>query len=272
MINKIAFLGAGNMSGAIIEGMIDAGFKAEKIWATNRSAARSDYWASKGVNATSNNIEAISNAEVVILGVKPAQIDELLVDIAPHLNGDTIVISVAAGVPMSNFQRRLPHHAIVRTMPNTPCLVKQGVVGVFYGSGCDQFVETVVNEIFSPVALVHTCAQEDEIDTVIAVAGSAPAYFFLFMEGIIDAGMKMGLSAEDAAAMVTRTALGASIMASQGDIAPAQLRRNVTSPGGTTHEAITRFQNEGLADIVDKAMSDCVNRAKSMADELRLDK
>jgi len=267
---KIVFIGAGNMSGAIIEGMIASGVPATSIHTTNRTEDKRTFWRQKGVNAHSSNLDALKDADVVVLGVKPNAMNELLREIAPSVPANATVLSVAAGVPYENYRHFLPSQTIIRTMPNTPCLVGKGVVGVYFGETTTDASVALVETLFSPIALIHHCKQESDIDLVIAAAGSAPAYFFLFIEHIIEGAIALGLSPADAANMVKQTALGAATMAANSSETPQQLRRNVTSPGGTTHEAITRFQADGLQRITEQAMKDCVARAKEMADQFSL--
>lgn len=264
-MNKIVFIGAGNMSGAIIDGMLSAGTPPASLWTTNRSEDARAAWAAKGVNASADNIQAVAEADVVILGVKPVHINELLASLASHIPKDALVITVAAGVPLENYQYFLPENAICRVMPNTPCLVKTGVSGVFFSDHCGPADRETVTELFQPLGLVHHCQTEAEIDLVIAAAGSAPAYFFLFMEAMIAAAIAQGLDPSDAAAMVKQTALGAARMANDSEHEPAELRRRVTSPGGTTAQAIERFTSENLHGIVASAMVDCTERAQEMA-------
>jgi pyrroline-5-carboxylate reductase len=269
-MNKIVFIGAGNMSGAIIDGMLSAGTPPAALWATNRSEEKRAQWAAKGLNTSSDNAAAVAEASVVVLGVKPIHMNDLLASLAASIPQNALVITVAAGVPLENYEHYLPNNAICRVMPNTPCLVKTGVSGVFYSDNCSEEDRSTVTQLFRPLGLVHNCQTEAEIDLVIAAAGSAPAYFFLFMEAMIDAAVAQGLSPEDAAALVKQTALGAARMAISSPDEPAELRRKVTSPGGTTAQAIERFTSENLRGIVASAMIDCSQRAHEMAELFQL--
>jgi len=272
MNKKIAFLGAGNMSGAILQGLLNSGVDPTLITATNRSSQRQAHWSSLGVQVTSCNQTASQNADIIVLGVKPAMIDELLCEIQASVRPNCLVITVAAGVPMSNYEYRLPNHAIARVMPNTPCLVQQGVSGIFTNSHVDAKQQQTVEALFAPLGEIFLCEQESDIDRVIAVAGSAPAYHFLFLEAIIEAGEALGLNHEDAKRMAIKTALGAATMALQSTEDIAQLRANVTSPGGTTAQAIAHFEAADLRNIVKGAMDDCVARAKDMEQLLTIDR
>ncbi|MEQ3696446.1 MAG: pyrroline-5-carboxylate reductase [Pseudomonadales bacterium] len=269
-MNKIVFIGAGNMSGAIIEGMLSAGVPSTTLWATNRSEDKRAQWAAQGLNTSADNLSAVAGASVVVLGVKPVHMNDLLASLAASIPENALVITVAAGVPLRNYEHFLPNNPICRVMPNTPCLVKTGVSGVFYSDNCSERDRSTVTKLFRPLGLVHTCQTEAEIDLVIAAAGSAPAYFFLFMEAMIDAAISQGLRPEDAAAMVKQTALGAARMAIGSEDEPAVLRRKVTSPGGTTAQAIARFTSENLHGIVASAMVDCSERAHEMAELFQL--
>lgn len=272
MTKRIAFLGAGNMAGAIIEGMLSQHYPATHITTTNRSREQQQHWQARGLHAVHCNIEAVKQADIVIVGVKPVGVNDLLNQIAPHTKEDAVVVSLAAGVPIANFEHFLPKHAIIRTMPNTPTQVQQGVTGVFANHNCTTKQTELVVNLFAPLGLVHKCRDESDIDRVIAVAGSAPAYFFLFMESMINASIAQGMNEEDAKAMTYQSALGAATMAQKSGIDAAELRRRVTSPGGTTEQAILHFQEAGLESTVKEAMDKCRSRAIDMAAQLKVSK
>ncbi len=272
MTKQIAFLGAGNMSGAIIEGLLSTGMHPQLITATNRSPEKIDHWRSRGIKAHSNNRMATEQADIVVLGVKPAMMDELLIDIASSLKAGAVIISVAAGVPLSNYELRCPNHAIVRVMPNTPCLVRMGVSGILFNSLVTGEQKDQVDRLFAPLGEIYYCRDEEDIDRVIAIAGSAPAYHFLFLESIVATGVEQGLSELEARRMAIQTALGAAVMAQQSQKSLSQLRLDVTSPGGTTAEAIKHFEVSEIRSIVARAMTACVDRAREMQNELSITK
>ena len=270
-MNKIAFIGAGNMSGAIIEGLLRSGTNPESVWATNRSSEKRAEWQQRGIHTSNDNSLALSDADVVVLGVKPMYMNDLLKELAPDIPANALVTTVAAGVPLANYEYFLPHNAICRVMPNTPCLLQTGVSGVYFNRRCSTDHEQLIEQLFAPLGLIHHCDTEAEIDLVIAAAGSAPAYFFLFMEAIIDAAVAQGMDPKTAARLVKQTALGAAKMVTESDVDPAELRRRVSSPGGTTERAIARFTSENLHGIVASAMLDCTHRASEMAELFKID-
>ena len=268
---NIAFIGAGNMAKCIFAGMIDNGWPKENIWATARSEASLEQVNREyGVNVTRDNHEAVRQADIVVLAVKPQVMKTVLSDLAPTLQEQRpLVISVAAGITLASLQKwsgdSLP---VVRCMPNTPSLLRCGASGLYASHQVTDSHRETTESIFRSVGITLWVETEAMIDTVIAVSGSGPAYYFLFMEAMTDVGVKMGLDRETAEQLTLQTALGAANMAVQSDVDAAELRRRVTSPGGTTEQAIRTFREGGLEPLVEKAMRAAVKRAAEMAIEL----
>ncbi|MEO2280570.1 pyrroline-5-carboxylate reductase [Pseudoalteromonas pernae] len=268
----IAFIGTGNMSYAIIGGMVKSGFAKEQIIATNRNQEKlAKVAADFGVQTTSDNIEALQKADVIVLSVKPQMMAELaktFIDAGIDLS-DKVFISVAAGITVKRLQEMLAHPVkMVRCMPNTPSLLGRGVSGLF-AHGTDEQENQFIEEVFKCTGIVVWVEQESQINDIIAVTGSSPAYFFLFMEAIERKAIELGFSAEQARTLVQQTALGAAEMAlSQTDISIAQLRANVTSKGGTTHAAVEHLKAQGLVQDVAGAMDACIARAQEMEKEI----
>ncbi|WP_333607614.1 pyrroline-5-carboxylate reductase [Arsukibacterium sp.] len=265
--NTVAFIGAGNMARCVIAAMVKAGYPAQHIIAANRSqpmltALADDY----GIRTTLNNIEAVEQADVIVLAVKPQmmqQVSEALVAGAPEI-ADKLFVTLAAGIEVSRYQQWLGKIRIVRAMPNTPALLAQGVTGLF-ASGCSNYECAFVDHMFSGTGMTVWLQQEEQINHIIAVTGSAPAYFFYFMQAMQQVAEQLGFEPEQAKAMVAKTALGAASMALQGEHSFAELRAQVTSKGGTTHEAVTTFERLGLEKMVADAMYAAIARAQDMA-------
>ncbi len=268
----IAFIGTGNMSYAIIGGMVKSGFAKEQIIATNRNQEKlAKVAADFGVQTTSDNIEALQKADVIVLSVKPQMMAELaqtFTDAGVDVS-DKVFISVAAGITVKRLQEMLGQPVkMVRCMPNTPSLLGRGVSGLF-AHGTDEQENQFIQEVFESTGIVVWVEEESQINDIIAVTGSSPAYFFLFMEAIEQKAIELGFSAEQARTLVQQTALGAAEMAlSQTDISIAQLRANVTSKGGTTNAAVEHLKAQGLIEDVAGAMDACIARAQEMEKEI----
>ncbi|KAB1655692.1 pyrroline-5-carboxylate reductase [Pseudoclavibacter chungangensis] len=267
-------LGVGNMSGAILEGLrARRGADEPPIRVTTRSAASAATYAdASDVEAMSTerdpdaNRHAVRGADVVVLGVKPHMVADLLDEIAPEVGLGTIVVSVAAGVTAAAMERRLPAGArVVRAMPNTPATLGLGVTGIAPGAAADDEAMAIATRIFESVGDVVE-VPESRIAAVAGISGSGPAYVYLFMEDLIRAAEARGFTPEQARTMVVATFRGASELATRAsDTDPAELRRHVTSPNGTTERAIGVFQEAGLAEIVDRAVQANIDRSDELA-------
>lgn len=270
-MTTIAFIGAGNMASAIIGGLINSGSPAQSIWACDPGQDKLDQLKQQfGIQTSTNNLEAITQADVVILAVKPQVMEVVLAPLQNALQDkQPLVISVAAGINLKSLAAwcggPLP---IVRCMPNTPALVGQGASGLYANAQTSSQHKTISENILNAVGISVWVNSEEELNAVTAVSGSGPAYYFLFMEAMIAAGEKLGLSKETATQLTLKTALGAATMASSSDIDITQLRKNVTSPNGTTEQAINTFIDHNLVNLVDKAMTAANDRSVSLSDEL----
>lgn len=270
-VEKIAFIGTGNMSYAIISGMVNNGFNAKNIIATNRNPQKlAKAEADLGVVATADNLQALQQADVIVLSVKPQMMADLcqtFIDSGIDFK-DKLFISVAAGITISRLREMLGYPVkMIRCMPNTPSLLGKGVAGL-YADGSNQEDNEFAEKMFSSTGIVSWVKQESQINDIIAVTGSSPAYFFLFMEAIEEKAKALGFSDEQARALVQQTALGAAEMVNQQDLPIAQLRANVTSKGGTTAAAIAHFEQQGLKQIVSASMDACITRAEEMEQQL----
>ncbi|MCB1667028.1 MAG: pyrroline-5-carboxylate reductase [Porticoccaceae bacterium] len=267
---NLAFIGGGNMATSLTGGLIQTGFAPSAITISDPLAENRQRLASKyGVNTTTDNHQAITDASVVILAVKPQILKQVALELAPALIHHPLVISIAAGIPVSALQEWLGDKIpIVRCMPNTPALLRQGATGLFANDLVDEKQKQVAEDILRAVGLAQWVDKEAAIDAVTAVSGSGPAYYFLVMEIMEKVGVELGLEAETARQLTLQTALGAARMALDSDVDTAELRRRVTSPAGTTERAIQSLQNSKLEDIFRQAMKDCVARAEEMAKEM----
>lgn len=272
--NTVAILGAGSMGTAILAGMIKAHIKPEHVKVTARRVESADALAKKfGVTAYATSYQpnanslAVAGAQVVLLSVKPAYIIEVLDQIKDVIAKDALVISVAAGVTTATIEEHLPGSvAVIRAMPNTPALIKLGVTGISVGSRTSPEHLAIATELFNGVGKTLVIPEE-QIDALSTISGSGPAYVFYFIEEFIRTAVAQGFSDDEAYLMVSQTFLGASelLVQTQGD--PAELRRQVTSPNGTTMKAVAVLEEGNLHDLFYKATTAALNRAKEIAQE-----
>lgn len=265
----LAFIGAGNMSRSIIAGLIQAGYPAGRIIAANPSRSKLDELADQfGIRITQNNAEAAREADVIVLAVKPQLMAAMLEALVAELGSlaGKLLISIAAGIKVERLQEMAGGHSrIIRTMPNTPSLLGLGMTGLYAPTGIEQADRDFAEQMMQAVGKTLWVAQESGINGVIAAAGSAPAYFFLFMQGIAEEAEAMGFSPEQARLLVQQTALGAAAMVEQNpELSLQALREQVTSKGGTTAEAVKTFQEQGLKPLTSRAMQAAVTRAAEM--------
>lgn len=267
---NIAFIGAGNMATSIISGLINKGHNRANIWASAPSETTRAKAAALGINVSADNFEITSKADVVVIAVKPQVLKQVVSPLKALLEGtNKIVISIAAGVDLTSLQAWLGDTtAIVRCMPNTPSLLGLGATGLYSNNNTTTAQKDLANTILNAVGVSVWVDNEAALDAVTAVSGSGPAYYFLLMEAMQDAGKKMGLDAHSSKLLTLQTALGAAQMALDSDVDVGELRRRVTSAGGTTEQAVNTFEQGGLRELVAKAMNNCANRAKEMAKEL----
>ncbi len=266
-MHSIVFIGGGNMASCIIGGMIDQGFDPLTLGVSVPSE-QSKERLSKAYNiaVTSNNNDAIANADIVVLAVKPQIMRNVVLALAPALPKNAVIVSVAAGITVESLQSWLGNpRAIIRAMPNTPSLVRTGATGLFANDQASQLQKATVSSIFEAVGYCCWVESEALINAVIAVSGSGPAYFFQILDIMQSVGQELGLPEREARKLASQTALGAAQMAINSDQSPSELRDQVTSPGGTTERALNTFRNEGLESIFRQAMNSALARAKEMS-------
>jgi len=267
-MKKIAFIGAGNMARAIIIGLVNSGVIAKNIIVANPSSEKRVLLANEfGVRQTSDNIEAADFADIIVLCVKPHFICNVCQQLTNTIDiSSKLFISVAAGTTVAQIQQALNcNAALVRVMPNTPSQLGLGMSGMFASKEVDTEQKAASDKLMSAVGKVIWLDTEERINDIIAVAGSAPAYFFLFMEAMEKQAQTLGFSVEESRMLVQQTALGAAQMVEHNSAAISTLRENVTSKDGTTFAALEQFRKDGLDKIVTNAMNAAISRAEEMA-------
>lgn len=260
----IAFIGGGNMAASLIAGLIADGHSPAGLWVAEPDAVRREGLRERfGVQVVADNRDALAHAETLVLCVKPQLAPAVcreLGDLAAGLG--LLVISVMAGVPESGIQRWLGATLpVVRAMPNTPAMVQTGAIGLHASPEVTEEGRNRAETILRAAGLTRWVEQEAHIDAVTALSGSGPAYFFLLMEALEQAGIDLGLDPETARLLTIQTALGAARMAVESDSPPARLREQVTSPGGTTERALAVFEEAGLRSLVGRALRAAEGRA-----------
>ena len=268
MDQNITFIGGGNMAQALISGMIARGLPATRITVSDPVPEIQEVLRQQDINVTDNNAEAIATADVVVVAVKPQMLAEVLSPLA-ELMTNQLVISIAAGATIGIFKSLLGgYDRIIRVMPNTPALVQSGAHGLYAPDYIGQADRDVASQIMAATGLTIWVDCEKKIDAVTAVSGSGPAYFFYMMEAMIQAGKNLGLDEKTASALTWQTALGAAQMAITSENTPAQLRRNVTSPNGTTQAAIETFDHHQVSQHIQAALAAAEKRSATLAEEL----
>ncbi len=270
----IAFIGAGNMARSLIGGLISSGYDRQRILATDpNEAARQQLTSTLGIAAYADNAEAARQADVVVLAVKPQQLQAVCRALSETVQQHKpLIVSIAAGIRSSDIDRWLGGGLpIVRAMPNTPALVGSGASGLYATPAVSAEEKERAENILRAVGMTVWVPKESLLDAVTAVSGSGPAYFFLFMEALSEAGERLGLSADDARLLTLQTALGAARMAMESEEPFATLRKKVTSPGGTTEAALKVFDQAGCGEIIDQAAQAAYHRAGELAEQLGRD-
>lgn len=268
---KLTFIGTGNMAWAIIQGLLKSGYPADKMIACNKSnLSRRNELQAVGIATQFTLREAVEQADVVVLAVKPQIMAEVCTEFSDLDFSQKNVISVAAGISIARLETLLPSAKnIIRTMPNTPALIGEGLTGLFAKSQVNSTACQFAEQLMSAVGKCYWVDEEDKINQIIALTGSSPAYFFRFMEAMQHSAEQMGFSAKDARFLVQQAAVGsAKLVQANPEKALSQLRENVTSKGGTTAKALEVFEQQGLAKIIEQAMQAAIDRAKEMEQSL----
>jgi pyrroline-5-carboxylate reductase len=264
---RVAVLGAGTIGEALIAGLISGGWRRpDEIVATGRREERVNELREKlGVEATLSNAEAVADAALIVIAVKPQDFDVLLEEIAPVVSPDQTVLSVAAAIPTTAIEERLPEGVpVVRAMPNAPAIVHEGIAGMCAGANADEPHLALAEE-----ALLHLGAvvrvPEPYMDAVTAVSGSGPAYFALLAEAMIEAGILLGLGRDVSTQLVVQTMLGSAKLLRDEQMHPVELRERVTSPGGTTFRAVRELEQAGVRAAFLNAIQAAMERSRELA-------
>ena len=252
------------MAQCLLRGLIDAGHEAGRLVASDPDAACREAVASLGASAVERNQDAVDRADVVVLAVKPQALPTVLQEL--QMPTDQLLVSICAGVPIAGIAAATAAaQPIVRTMPNTPALLCAGVTALCANAAASERQRALAERILAAVGKTVWVADEALLDAVTAVSGSGPAYFFHLMEAMIAAGRGLGLPDGLAATLTIETALGAALMARQGAQSPAELRRRVTSPGGTTEAALNTLSDHRTDQALVEAIGAACGRSKELA-------
>jgi len=263
----IGFIGAGNMANSLIRGMIANGAEKTSVWATDLDSEKLYTLNSECGIRTGSTAEIAQHADIIVLAVKPQVMKIVCAELKTLLGGSSpLIISIAAGITVSHLSQWIgANTAVIRCMPNTPALVGKGASGLYANEHVSETQKDLAEKVISSVGLCVWVEQESAIDAVTALSGSGPAYFFLFMESMQKTAQEMGLSEDIARILTKQTALGAAELAMASDESTERLRLNVTSPGGTTEQAIKQFQLGGLPKLVDTALKSAQTRSIELA-------
>jgi len=268
---KIGFIGGGNMAEAIIKGMLSSSLiNGSNIFVSEPNKSRQTFLISEyKIKVMKDNLDLVKKTDVLIVAVKPQIIRQVLKDVAEHTNVKKLVISVAAGVPIAQIEKALSSGkkkklSIVRTMPNTPSVVQEGVTAITAGKGVGKSDLKISHEIFQSVGRTVE-VPEDQIDAVTGLSGSGPAYIFMIIEALSDAGVKMGLSRSVSNELTIQTVLGSALLVRETGTSPGELKNRVTSPGGTTIAGLHALEKGSLRATLMNAVEKATLRSKELA-------
>ncbi|KAI7777713.1 hypothetical protein LA080_003134 [Diaporthe eres] len=272
---NISFIGGGNMAAAIISGLVSKGFDKQKIHVSEPWDVNRNKMADLGVKTTTSNLEAASGADVLIIAVKPQVAKTVCQELAGAWSssaaaGLPLLVSIAAGITSDSLRAWSTTSAgkappVVRVMPNTPALVGEGASGLYAAGDVSAEQKELASALMSSVSKATEWVDREELlDVVTGLSGSGPAYFFAIVEHLVASATRLGLPEEQATRLAKQTCFGAGKTMLESAEAPAQLRRNVTSPNGTTQAALESFEASGLAGIVDKAVEAATKRGEEL--------
>ncbi len=268
---NIGFIGGGNMASSLINGLISSGHSAKQIWVADTDQDKLSNLATRlHINTSATNDALIEEVDVVVLAVKPQGISDVIAQSINAFNqSNGLVLSIAAGINQASLSAWLgDSKAIVRCMPNTPALVLTGATGLHANQKVSAEQRDSAESIMRSVGIAVWVEKEAELDAVTAVSGSGPAYFFLLMEAMEQAALELGLAKNTAQLLIEQTALGAAKIALESSESPAELRKRVTSPGGTTEQAIKTFEQGEFSTLVKKALQAAHDRSVTLSKEL----
>jgi pyrroline-5-carboxylate reductase len=271
---KLAFIGGGNMARSLIGGLIANGMSADNIHVADKQPDTLSSLTSRyPVQTFTDNRQAIEGADVIIVAVKPQQLQDVVKQLNPYWQEQQLLISIAAGIRIDDISRWLgkSNSSIVRAMPNTPALVEAGATALFANQYVTHQQHELAESILRACGLAIWLQDEKHMDAVTALSGSGPAYFFLVMEAMEKAAIELGLPEETARLLCLETAFGAAKMALESGESARTLRKQVTSPGGTTERAIHELEDGGLPGLFENALVAAALRARELANELGQD-
>lgn len=264
----LAFIGGGNMASSLISGLVDNGYSAENIRVADPSETRRQFLKERipGIILTGDNSVAADQAECIILAVKPQIMEQAILGLG-NTDGHPLFISIAAGLTSSRISQWLGDDcALVRAMPNTPALIGCGVTGAYANGKVSRVQHSMAESILRTAGELFWFENESDLNTVTALSGSGPAYFFLLIEALEEGGISLGLSPTISRSLAIQTAYGAARLALESDKSPAELRIQVTSPGGTTEQALRIFEDGKFRELVSEAMEAATKRASELAE------
>ncbi len=268
---KISFIGGGNMAQALISGLMSCGIQPNLITVADPSSDVREQLAAKGLNTVdpmADSKAAVIDADIIVLAVKP-QVMKAVVGAFTDVLDNQLIISVAAGLSTEILSAMLNgYRNIVRAMPNTPAMIQMGATGLYGADNISAEQKELATAVMEASGLVMWVENETHMHAVTAVSGSAPAYMFYFIESMVDRAVALGLDQEQASALALQTMIGAAKMAMDSDDAPAELRRKVTSPNGTTQAAIESMQANEIGRQIGEAMQACYDRSQALSEEM----
>jgi pyrroline-5-carboxylate reductase len=270
MSTRIAILGAGRLGESMLRGFLSSGWRsADELVVTGRREEHLAELREKfGVQASQSNTEALRGAGLVIIAVKPQDMEAVLEEIAGDLQPEQTVLSVAAGVTTASIEAHLPPGSrVVRAMPNAPALVHEGIAGICGGHDARKEDVALATDALEHLGAVVQVAEYD-MDAVTAISGSGPAYFALLAEAMIDAGLLQGLSREISTQLVVQTMFGSALLLRDERMHPVELRENVTSPGGTTTRALQELERSGVRAAFLNAMTAATERSRELSERV----
>ena len=264
-MHTIAVIGAGKIGEVLLSGLLRAGWAQDRLLATARRAARADELSSKYGIRVVDNATAVQEADVLAIAVKPQDAAALLEEFGAKVPADKLVISLCAGLPTAFFARRLPEGTpVIRVMTNTPALVDEAMTAISAGAHATPAHLATAEELFRPLGRTIVLPESQQ-DAVTALSGSGPAYFYLLVEAMTDAGILLGLPRQVAHDLIVQTAIGSAIMLRESGEHPVKLREAVTSPAGTTINAIRELENHGVRAALLAALEAARDRAREIA-------
>lgn len=272
MDQTIGFIGGGNMASSLIGGLINGGvITPTRITVFEPSSEKAQALQDQfGINIAQDNQQLISQSQIVVIAVKPQVLQAVLTPLASNFQASSpLIVSIVAGITAQSIEQWLGgKFAVVRVMPNTPALIGQGASGLYANDNVDESQRDAATTLVNAVGCSAWVDNENDIDSITALSGSGPAYFMLFIQSLIDAAVNAGLDPQTAKQLAVKTASGAAALIDGSDVPLQTLIHNVTSPGGTTEQALKSFNQAGLSDIVHHAFDAAKNRSEELAKEL----